>query len=40
METELIEKTGEIIADFGLKKIKGYKTKGEWKCQTSCLKLI
>lgn len=31
METELIEKTGEIIADFGLKKIKGYKTKGEWK---------
>lgn len=31
MGFELIEKAGELIADFGSKKIKEYKTKEEWK---------
>lgn len=31
MEIELIEKAGELISDYGLEKIKNYKTKEEWK---------
>lgn len=31
MELELIEKTGELIANFGLEKVKEYKTKADWK---------
>lgn len=31
MEFDLTEKPGELIADFGLEKIKEYKTKEEWK---------
>lgn len=31
MGFELTEKTGELIADFGLEKIREYKTKADWK---------
>lgn len=31
MGFELVEKAGELLADFGLEKIKEYRTKEEWK---------